>query len=277
MKLTKAQAKAMIEVERLVALDRRLTMEEREFVLENYQESAGGNNALAGAFFTPTGLARDFRIEVPSGKTMVDLCAGIGSLAYACEDRAEQIVCVERNAEYIRVGRKVMPDATWVHADVFGDWFKEFGTFDMAIANPPFGAIKADGWNGKYMGGRFEYKVIELASRIARWGTFIVPQQSAPFRFSGRRMYEESIDQQCQKFIDLTGIQMEANCGIDTAFFKNEWHGVAPICEIVLCDFAAIEPVQCSVDAAPQIDGTVVKMAREVRTLEQLDLFAEAA
>jgi Methyltransferase small domain len=286
MKLTKAQAKAMIEVNRLVALDRRLTDEERQFVLDNYQESTGGNNALAGAFFTPSGLANDFSIEVPGCDTLVDLCAGIGALAYACEHRAKKIVCVEQNAEYIRVGRKVMPDATWIQADVFGDWIKEFGTFDVAISNPPFGNIRAEEWTGKYNGARFEYKVIELASRIAQYGAFIVPQTSAPFEYSGSQMYKQRADAQCRKFIDATGIEMQANCGIDTAQYRNDWHGVNPVCEIVTCDFDVIEQTAdeqgaqieiAPIVAAPMIAPVQAAVTRPARELEQLDLFAEAA
>ncbi|CAG9236895.1 conserved hypothetical protein [Paraburkholderia tropica] len=281
MKLSKAQAKAMIEVNRLVALDRALSLDERMFVLENYQESTGGNNTLLGAFFTPQQLAREVAIETPDCKTIVDLCAGIGSLAFVCKDRAERIVCVETNAEYVRVGRKVMPDATWIHADVFGDWFKDFERFDVAVSNPPFGPIRADAWDGRYSGPRFEYKVIELASRIAKNGTFLVPQQSAPFRYSGVRQYEEKQDEQCRKFIAATGIEMEMNCGIDTSASRDLWHGVSPICEIVTCDFDVI--VQQTkeqgekIAAAPTIAPVSAPVSRTSRELEQLDLFAEAA
>ena len=238
MKLTKAQAKAMTEIDRLVSLERRLTHDERLFILHNYQEGAGQLNSLTGAFFTPTGLARDFSIEVPGGcNAVVDLCAGIGSLAYACEGKAETIVCVERCEEYVRVGRKVMPDATWVHADVFSDWWQQFGHFDAAFSNPPFGRIKADAYRGRYLGTLFEYKVIDLASRLADWGTFIVPQASAPFRYSGVQCYREEIGDNCRQFIEQTSIELGANCGIDTTMYRNEWHGVSPTCEIVTCDF----------------------------------------
>ncbi|SAL75103.1 hypothetical protein AWB69_09279 [Caballeronia udeis] len=271
MKLTKAQTKAMAEVNRLVALDRRLTEDERLFVLENFQEGANHDNSAMGAFFTPWGLARDFSIEVPSGcDSIVDLCAGIGSLAYACEGKAKSIVCVERCAEYVRVGRKVVPDATWIHADVFGDWWKEFDRFDAAISNPPFGRVRADGYDGRYKGGEFEYKVIELASRIARWGTFIVPQMSAPFRYSGQRDYQESIAEKCRKFLDQTAISLDANCGIDTETYRGDWHGVSPVCEIVVCDFESVEQVE----PADIPTAQPVSMAQPV---SQLDLFAMAA
>jgi predicted RNA methylase len=270
MKLTKAQTKVMTEVNKLVALDRRLTEDERLFVLENFQEGATHDSGAMGAFFTPWGLARDFSIEVPSGcGSIVDLCAGIGSLAYACEGKAKSTICVERCAEYVRVGRKVMPDATWIHADVFDGWWKAFEPFDAAISNPPFGRIKADVYEGRYKGAEFEYKVIELASRIARWGTFIVPQMSAPFRYSGNRDYQESIADKCRKFMDQTAIALDANCGIDTETYRGDWHGVSPVCEVVVCDFESV--------AEELPDCPAAQSVAMVQPVNQLDLFAMAA
>ena len=78
-----------------------LTFDERLFVLEHWQESANHINGVAGAFFTPQSLASDFSIEV-EGRRIIDLCAGIGSLAFAYYHRdafrrgqpALEIVCV---------------------------------------------------------------------------------------------------------------------------------------------------------------------------------------
>ena len=270
MKLTRMQTKQMEEIEQLLKLDRRLKEDERLFVLEHYQEGATRDNAAMGAFFTPVWLARDFSLEVPYGcSTLVDLCAGIGSLSYACEEKANRIVCVERCEEYVRVGRKVMPDAEWIHADAFGDWIRKHGRFDVAISNPPFGnRVKSAAVGGRYQGGTFEYKVIELASRIADYGVFIVPQQSAPFRYSGSQRYERCPSVECQKFMSVTGIELEANCGIDTATYLKEWHGVAPLCEVVTCEFGqAPAEVYVSDAGRPGLQAPI----------DQLDLFATAA
>lgn len=270
MKLTRAQIKKMQEIEQLLAVDRRLTTEERQFVLEHYQEGANNNNAAVGAFFTPQRLARDFAYEVPDRcDTLVDLCAGIGSLAFACEEKASRIICVEQCAEYVRVGRKIMPEATWIHADVFGDWWKDFDSFDAVISNPPFGSrVSSSGFEGLYTGKTFEYRVIELASRIADHGTFIVPQPSAPFRYSGARCYQETITADCGKFMEQTGIVMEMNCGIDTTATRDEWHGVAPLCEIVVCPFDEMELMGAAVQARAEMVAV---------PLAQMDLFAAAA
>lgn len=257
MKLTKPQIKAHKEAMALVDCGRRLKDDECEFILDNFHEGATHINSSAGAFFTPRGLARDFSIEVDGGNTdksrCIDLCAGIGSLSYAVQQKVGSLVCVEMNPEYARIGKRIVPDAEWIVASVFD--VMELGRFRWAISNPPFGAIPAHGFKGKYTGSQFEYRVIELASRMADFGAFILPQMSAPFRFSGQQSFSYEESDKARKFREQTGIVMEPNCGIDTSIYRNEWRGVSPVCEIVVCEFD--RPVAV--------------------TTEQADMFSEAA
>lgn len=273
MKLTKQQSKQHQKAMELVHSDRALTWEERLFILENYFESQGQLNALAGAFFTPYGLARDLSIEVGmnSGQwSLIDLCAGIGMLSFACEGKGAQITCVEFCEEYVTVGKRVMPSANWIHADVFS---APLGHYDFAISNPPFGAIKADQFIGKYSGSQFEYKVIERASRVADYGVFILPQQSAPFRLSGVQCFEHCESEKTQKFLLQTGIVMDPSCGIDTSQYQSNWKGVSPMCEVVCCDF-----LEGDSDVMPVFASALVAMLSvEPANGQTLDLFAEAA
>ncbi|WP_223482334.1 hypothetical protein [Stenotrophomonas sp. OVS01A] len=239
-KLSKAQIKAHKEVMDLVDLDRPLFEDEREFILDNFQESATNVNSQHGAFFTPRGLAVDLSIEIGKG-SIVDLCAGIGSLAYAVRDRATRLVCIEFNPEYARVGRRVVPEAEWIVASIFDPLIAGLGWFNYAISNPPFGYIAAEGFDGKYTGKSFEYKAIEVASRMAAYGAFIIPQCSAPFAYSGKRLYNSKEGANPRKFREQTGIVMEFGTGVDTAYYQDEWNGVSPLCEIVVCDFVVPE------------------------------------
>jgi predicted RNA methylase len=243
MKLTKEQSKAHQKAMDLVHSDKKLTWDERKYILDNYSEQQGQLNTLAGAFFTPFELANDFSIEVgysDGGGSMIDLCAGIGALSFACQDKELEITCVEMCEAYVVVGKRVMPSANWVHADCFS----VTGKFDFAVSNPPFGAIKGGAYDGLYTGSNFEYKVISHASTIAKYGVFILPQQSAPFRYSGERHFREEENEKVAKFREQTGILMQPNCGIDTALYKNEWRGVSPICEVVCCDFEHVKEKQ---------------------------------
>lgn len=264
-KLTKPQIKAHNEAMALVDCGRPLDDDEKEFILDNWQESATHINSASGAFFTPRGLARDFAIEVGGSSTelgpCIDLCAGIGCLAYHVSHKFDRIVCVEINPEYARIGQRVVPEAEWIVASVFDPRILDMATFSWAISNPPFGKIKAPDYTGRYSGSEFEYRVIELASRLAHFGAFILPQMSAPFRYSGSQEYRAEESDKARRFREQTGIEMEPNCGIDTAIYSKEWRGVAPVCEIVVCEFG----------------GPVAKQNLTTDAPVTGDLFSEAA
>jgi predicted RNA methylase len=240
-KLTKAQIATHKAACELLQKDV-LTYDEREFVLNNWQESATHINSAAGAFFTPLDMAYTFAVEVSGsaaeGARILDLCAGIGCLAFAVyhrnawgRDTAPALVCVEKNPDYVAVGRKVLPEATWICGDVF-DLPADLGRFDFAISNPPFGS------GGPLKGVTLDLNVVAVASELADYGVFILPQMSAPFRYSGERHYVETPGAAYTRFQQKTGIPLGPSCGIDCDYFRDDWRGVAPKVEVCLSDFA---------------------------------------
>jgi hypothetical protein len=239
MKLTRKQASAH---ERATALldQPSLSLEERFFVLEHWNPGAEHVNSVASAYFTPVGLARDLSIEV-SGKTIIDLYAGIGTLAFFATLGAEtsrKVLCVEQRPEYVAVGRKILPHATWVCCDIFN--LLDIGRFDCAIANPPFGAARRRQSGPRYHGSRFEYHAIDVASDLADAGVFIIPQESAPFKYSGERQFSLTAPDRMPHYGDFyaaTAVELEHSCGIDTSIYRNDWRDVSPSTEIVVCDF----------------------------------------
>jgi len=267
-KLTKAQAKLHQRACDLLAKDV-LTFDEKWFVLENWQESANHVNSVAGAFFTPPELASDVDIDV-SGKRIIDLCAGIGTLSFMAmrkvynSDPVPEIVCVDVNPDYVAVGRKIVPEATWINCSVFD--LPDLGRFDCAISNPPFGSIKRNGKGGpRYTGNAFEYHVIDIAETIADRGVFIIPQMSAPFRYSGQQYHRLEETDAAKKFREQTGIRLVAGCGVDTSIYRDRWHGVAPAVEIAIFD--------------KEREFTIVDAAKPeaAPATEQADLFGEVA
>ncbi|WP_280202332.1 MULTISPECIES: methyltransferase [Nocardia] len=246
-RLSKRAAAAHREACALVQLRRELCEDEKLFVLANFQESSFSGQSAEGVFFTPAGLARDMSIEVV-GRRLIDLGAGIGRLAFTCRDlwrRANgepdrELVCVERNPVFVRVGRKVLPEARWLCGDLLRVHLERMPLFDTAIANPPFGAVARNCDAPGYRGPRFEYHAITVAARVARHGVFLIPQSSSPFRYSGQpRMRDGCADAQYQRFHAATGITLDPSCGIDTSVYRDDWHHPAVATEVVTCDFTS--------------------------------------
>ncbi len=257
-KLTRKQFAAHKQALDYLAKDR-LTEEEREFVFDNWQESANHVNSAAGAFFTPLDMAWTFELEV-GGRRILDLCAGIGVLSYAvyqrrCWPRSEpppQITCVEINPDYAAVGRKLLPEATWIVADALSDL--DIGRFDWVISNPPFGKI------GDH--GDFDLAIVEQAERYADNATFILPIGSVPWAFSGRPCFEpDSRSEKAKRFRDRTKIDLKPNCGIDCSVWEKDWRGAAPKVEIALADYAEARALRQPVP----------------KQFDQLDMFGAAA
>lgn len=256
-KLTKAQAKAHAAAEALLAVDRPLTLDERFEVLDGWREDARHTNSMAGAFFTPWGLAMDAMLEVPLGSgpvTIVDLCAGIGTLALAAltrnawNEHPVEVTCVELNPDYLAVGRRLVPEATWVPASVF-DLPAELGRFDVAISNPPFGAVPRSGARGpRYSGNEFDLHVVDVAAGLADYGVFILPQGSCPFTYSGRPRHELQENRKTVRFREQTGIELHAGIGIDTSYYRNDWHGVSPTVEVAVADLTPAATVEAEDD-----------------------------
>lgn len=241
-KLTKDEIKKHQAACELLKQDQ-LTIDERFFVIENWHEGAEHLNSASGAFFTPLSLAQNFAIETFAGRT-VDLCAGIGILSFAAwiaNSCKGEFVCVEINPSYVAVGKKILPEATWICADALSPEILELGRFTQAISNPPFGRLNGSAKAPRYSGSDFELKVIDVAGLVADEGAFIVPQMSAPFRFSGNRGYEPVESEKLARFYDDTGIVLQPNCGIDTSVLDG-FRGTNIRTEIVLTDFRSPEP-----------------------------------
>ncbi|QIG66035.1 DNA methyltransferase [Ochrobactrum phage vB_OspM_OC] len=240
-KLTKLQTKAHNQALEILKKDV-LTEDDKEFVFNNWHEGANHMNGQAGAFFTPLDMAFDFALEIGPGR-ILDLCAGIGALSYAVRGRNYydrdklDITCVELNPAYYEVGKKLVPEATWINADVFDVMSMNLGHFDYVISNPPFGKIRRSADAPTYSGAEFEYHVIDIASHMGDYGVFIVPQMSAGFNYSGRQCYERQKDGKAVKFQNSTGLYFESGIGIDTKVYIDQWKGVSPLCEIVTVDF----------------------------------------
>lgn len=242
---------AMKYLEQLHAIKNLDQKEEYElFILENFNPAvlSGENVINAGIFFTPIELAKDFRVEAQGHNTIIDLCAGIGHLSYWLQDWIKwhdlELVCVEIDPEFVEVGKVLVPNATWICEDILDPQFLSLfqnKKFNLAISNPPFGKNLSmkETPHLNYSGGSFEFKAIEIASKIARNGAFIIPQGSSPiihYPEPGQSTINDS--KEYEKFNLQTGIHVEANCGIDAN--GHHWKGASPKVEIVTFDFTSV-------------------------------------
>ena len=223
-----------------------LEIEDKLFLFEHYREDYKQDNSSFGAFFTPIELANDFSIETIIYKKnlkILDLCSGIGILSYftkqanlSCKDI--DITCVEINHDYLKVGKQILPEANWIHKDVF-----EFNTeekFDIVISNPPFGKFpKKFSDNLPLKTFPFEQNLMYHAMKFSNFGVFIVPSSSSPYLFSRKKMSEENKNHSFLKFKEKMkeqNCEISFNCGLDTSLYKDKWKGTIQVPEIIIVE-----------------------------------------
>lgn len=267
-KLTKQQSKAHQAAVTLLRKET-LTLDEKIFVLENWHEGGEHDQGRSGAFFTPVDYANDFKLEV-CGPKILDLCAGIGSLAFAWlqfrhHDTPPQITCVEINPAYVEIGKKLLPEATWICGDVFDVWQELPRDFDTVISNPPFGRLQTSRKAPRYTGPEFELKIVDIAAHLGSYGVFILPQGSAGFRYSGAQYYERTNDAKSAQLHTDTGLELDIGCGVDTTVFKDQWKQPVPTTEIACVEFPPI------MAEAPALETIAVALPLDA---VQLSLFA---
>lgn len=224
------------------------TDDARLFVLDHWQESARHVNSDAGAFFTPWQLARDAAIYTSGAGSVLDLCAGIGSLGlmsyWAGGSNPPQVTCVEVNPDYARIGRILFPQARWIVASADNPP-ADLGRFDCVIANPPFGRTAKI--SGPRFSGEDELAIVDIASQVARWGVFILPQGSCPFEYAGRN-YRERPSAKYERFRRATGLRITCE-SIDTSYYRDQWRGVSPTVEVTTVDFDEQQAAEISAAA----------------------------
>ena len=198
-KLTRTQLSKHKEACDLLDLARDLTYDEVIFVLSHWLPDSHSKTSGA-AFFTPLYIAHWVAQESGDEGHILDLCAGIGHLTYFQMRRLmytrphhePQLTAVEINPEFIKAGKKLVPQAHWIEGDIFDRSF--WRSIDLSpqpwmyISNPPFGTAQSDWLEYK---GNSALMAVEVGLRVTGDGTGVVvlPQAVLPFEYSGKRGY----------------------------------------------------------------------------------------
>lgn len=233
----------------LVELERDLKLSEKEFVLANFMEEAVCNIGWSGSFFTGEDLAWEFGLCVTDSPSkfgererVVDICAGIGMLGFHLLERFDHIdlVCVELNETFVKVGRKVLPSAHWICGSITDkNVIEQLKSMQIqtAISNPPFGSVTSmKSIEGNYTGANAAFKVAEVALQVASRATFILPTNCCPFKYSGQHHYQQVENDAYDLFSKSTGIDFRVSC-LDTSLIgkvgKSSFRNTDMVVEVV--------------------------------------------
>lgn len=243
MKLSKSEIKNHKLAEEILSSGEAHKIDNRVTVIENWHEGANHNNAAMSAFFTPYDVARHLAICAGRGGKLLDLCSGIGALTVAMLDthqEYEEIVLVEHNQDYCEIAKKLIPQAEVINGSIYDNVLMEelkSRGFSWVISNPPFGHISKpkDASAPRYK-GEVHYEAIDIASDLADYGLFILPQQACPFQYSGRQGYSKVENSKYEKFSKATQIELELALSVDTSVLT-PFRGTNITVEIVEADF----------------------------------------
>jgi hypothetical protein len=243
MKLSRSERQFHSLAEKILASGEAHRYEERQKVIERWHEGANHNNAAASAFFTPFDMAFHLALNVPSGGKLLDLCSGIGALTVGILNHGQtfdEIVLVEINPDYCDVARKLLPQAEVIQGSIYDPvLFEELKSrkFQTVVSNPPFGNVsKPQGASGPRYRGEVHYEIIDMASDMADYGVFILPQGACPFAYSGRQGFERVDNAKYDAFSKKTGIELELGVATDTTMLTR-FRGTNITVEIVDADF----------------------------------------
>lgn len=275
MKISKQNRKRHLAALELLAKET-LNWDEQQFFFDNYFESADFDISRAGAFFTPSDLALDTALELGQCDAeikVVDLCAGIGVLSWAVLTRCPnaKITAIEQNPEWVKIGKKLLPEVNWICADLADLNLQELGYFDCAISNPPFGNVPSlkKLSSPRYTGSEAHYKVIDIACVMANSVAAIIPQQSCSFAYSGVRQFRETSSKQLERFTLETQIELGMNIGIDTTCYAS-FKATNIKVEVVSCESDGVcwedfNKEKVKVDTTPNVVQMAVAKERMVK------------
>lgn len=217
-KLSKREISKQVELKKLIDETKVLTDNQKEHIYKEFNEAFIGDVTHSSAYFTPIELAFDFALMSPTYGYVLDACAGIGVLSYTANIRdtydgnIKQLICIEKNPEFVEIGKKLLPDADWHCGSIFDQKLHQkifrkhkIKKSDCMISNPPYGTVTMkyvpDGERDwlDYSGKEFDMAVIEVGHKLAEYHSYILPVQSCIFSVSGAHYHQHKTNRKFNK------------------------------------------------------------------------------
>lgn len=238
-KLSKREFKEQEAIFELLKKEK-LTEDEKIHIYENINIGFI-DNLQAGVYFTPFDMAMDFALMSYRHGKVIDCCAGIGGLSKAMlirdsyEGNISEIICIEQNPQFVEIGRKLLPEARWICADVFDEeLWKELtkdGKADCLISNPPFGKCPSrikDNYSWMQYTEELELMVLELVIRFSTHGNMILPCGSIEFKENP--YYDRVESRKVAKLrTKVKEFFYQESMSIDSTIYS-EWKNLGKIC-----------------------------------------------
>lgn len=152
-----------------------------QFIYDNFHPGALCSVDKTTTFFTPFMDALQVIWAGGIAGRILEPCAGIGVIADAVRrfnghgspSTQDQVTCVEIVKDFVDIGKILVPEAEWIHGNIF-DVLPRLGRFDCIAGNPPFGKLYSN--TSDQFKDNAAFAVIDAAlPHIKYGGMFILP------------------------------------------------------------------------------------------------------
>lgn len=148
-----------------------------EAVFKWWLPGAENDLGIGAIFFTPPSFAISIARAHSGVGRVLEPTAGIGVIANACHqfhrsgNLLPKLTCIEQNAAFVEIGKRMVPEAEWHCGDV-RDILPKLPRFDSAIGNPPFGRVPT-------MNGEAQFEIASLLTKHTKnGGILLLPENS---------------------------------------------------------------------------------------------------
>ncbi len=167
----------------------------------------------------------------------------------------------------MEIGRKLLPEARWINADVF-DWRElDLGRYDCAIGNPPFGRVKRQGM-ARVIAVRTSSFTLSISLLSLPTMALSSCRSSPPAFAIPERSFTNVLRRGAASISSVRPALKWWAAQVSTRLLSRQMEGRCPLCEIVCIEFA-----ECRERMKAERDRIAARpMPQIMRQAEQLAL-----